>query len=155
DRRGGQADGALAMTRAVLLLVGLLATPCAAQWSGTIANRPVTCTTTPGILFFAPGGGDAAGVTTLRLWCRGARRRALPATGYVTDQQGDLVLFGSLCRHGPRPHAPRAKLRQCCTLGGGTFAGTFTPAYPPAEQTGPVLLTTGELTALHVGASCP
>jgi hypothetical protein len=42
--------------RAVLLLVGLLAPPCLAQWTGTIANRPVTCTT-----FFAPGGGDAAG----------------------------------------------------------------------------------------------
>ena len=143
------------MTRTVgVLLVALLVTPCAAQWTGTIASRPVTCTIVPGPFPVAPMGGDAAVVTTLGLWCRGTRRHAVQALVYATDRAGTLALTGHLCRRGPRPAAPRARLRQCCTLARGTFAGSFTPAYPPDEQTGPVLLTTGDLTALQLGASC-
>jgi hypothetical protein len=146
------------MTRAIALGLGALlcfASAGLAQWTGTIEGRPVTCTEVPGPPLVAPTGGDAAAVTSLGLWCQGTRRHAVAAVVYVTDQQGDLALAGRLCRRGPRPpRRLRARLRQCCALGGGTFTGTFRPAYPPSEQTGPVLLTTGELTALHVGASC-
>ena len=91
------------MTRTVgVLLVALLVTPCAAQWTGTIASRPVTCTIVPGPFPVAPMGGDAAVVTTLGLWCRGTRRHAVQALVYATDRAGTLALTGHLCRRGPR-----------------------------------------------------
>jgi hypothetical protein len=138
----------------VLVLLLLLASPAAAAWTGTIAGRPVTCTEVRGPAPIAPGGGDAAVVTTLGLWCRGSRRHAVSALVYVTDREGHLALTGQLCRRGPRPHQPRAPLGQCCPLGGGTFTGDFTPAYPPDEQTGPVQITIGTLHGVQLGASC-
>jgi hypothetical protein len=94
------------MTRA-LVLVLLLATPCAAQWSGTIGGRAVTCIPMPGTLFVAPTGGDAATVTTLGLRCtgvpRGAPRRVIEAQVYVANLAGTLAFDGVLCKRGPSP----------------------------------------------------
>ena len=101
-------------------------------WNGTVLGRPVTCTTVqtpPGI---APGGGDAAVVTTLGLWCTGTRRHALRALVSIADEQGTLRLDGLLCRRGPRPAHPHAKFRACCPLAGGPFTGAFTFEYPGA-----------------------
>ena len=108
----------------------------------------------PGVLVAAPTGGDEAVVTTLGLWCTGTRRHAVQVTVFSTNRQGDLAFTGDLCRQGPRPNRPRAKLRQCCPLAGGTFAGTFGPTYPPDEQHGPVLLQGGTLTSLSLGVGC-
>jgi hypothetical protein len=141
------------MIGALVLLV-LAAVPASAQWTGTIAGRPVSCAEVGGPAPIAPTGGDAAVVTTLGLWCRGTPRHTVSALVYVTDKQGDLAITGHLCRRGPRPHRQHAPLAHCCPLGGGTFTGDFRPAYPPDEQTAPVEITLGTLTSVQLGASC-
>jgi len=129
-------------------------------WQGTVPGRPVTCTTVP-----APGFGRVDFVTALGLWCRGTPRHALRADVFVTDRQGTLRLDGLLCRRGPRPAIwnrkpvlwTRTHLRGCGPLAGETFASTFTPAVPPEEFDSSTLAfqpMTGQLTALHLGASC-
>ena len=144
------------MTRA-LVLVLLLATPCAAQWRGTIGGRAVTCIPMPGTLFVAPTGGDAATVTTLGLRCtgvpRGAPRRVIEAQVYVANLAGTLAFDGVLCKRGPSPAHPRRPVRHCCTLFGNDFAGSFTPVdydTPPGQ----LPLQTGRLTAFTMGTSC-
>lgn len=151
------------MKRIMVLLLACAtwvgAQPLPAQsgaWSGTIVGRPATCVTMP---FFgvAPGGGDAAVATSLGLWCTGGPRhfRSLRMVVSVTDREGNLALDGSICRRGPRPHRPNGRSHGCCFLGGGTFTGTFRPAYPPdTDFTGPVLPTVGQLMSISLGVSC-
>jgi hypothetical protein len=85
----------------------------------------------------------------------------IEAQVYVTDAVGTLAFDGVICKRGPRPGQKlQRRLRHCCTLGGGSFAGKFTPipphgtAFPQPVQPPHLLYQTGNLTAFTMGASC-
>jgi len=140
-----------------LVLALLLASGAGAQsvpWSGTIAGRPVTCGTVPTVSL-----GNQYAVSSTGLWCRGTPHHALAFTVWSDDPAG-LRIEGQVCRRGPHPRLFARPTRSkpwrlalrgaCCTVAGGTFEGTFTPAYPTENP----LLYTGDLTAVHLEMTC-